>query len=108
MPAVAPKYELNGEFKHFNAVPCTQTIGATIEGLHLSELNDESAEELRQALWQYGVLFFREQHLSPADQIRVASLKWTPIVEQLGSRNKVWSVTYWLMLPYFPMSGCCR
>ena len=63
----------NVEFKHFTAVPTTASIGATIEGLHLSELNDESAEELRQALWQYGVLFAREQHLSPADQIRVAS-----------------------------------
>lgn len=51
------------EFKHFRVVPCTPTIGGTIEGLHLSKLNDEVASELRTALWKYGVLFAAEQHL---------------------------------------------
>jgi taurine dioxygenase len=51
------------EFKHFRVVPCTPTIGGTVEGLHLSRLNDEVASELRTALWKYGVLFAREQHL---------------------------------------------
>jgi alpha-ketoglutarate-dependent taurine dioxygenase len=51
------------EFKHFRVVPCTPTIGGTVEGLHLSRLNDEVASELRTALWTYGVLFAREQHL---------------------------------------------
>ena len=61
------------EFKHFTVVPCTPTIGGTIEGIHLSELTDESAAELRTALWHYGVLFAREQHLTPEQQKRVAS-----------------------------------
>ncbi len=74
MSAISRDPDFNGKFKHFNAVPTTPTIGATIEGLHLSELNDESGEELRQALWEYGVLFAREQHLSPADHKRVAAL----------------------------------
>ena len=74
MSAISESPTFDGNFKHFTAVPTTPTIGATIEGLHLSELNDESGEELRQALWQYGVLFAREQHLSPEDHKRVASL----------------------------------
>lgn len=61
------------EFKHFKVTPCTPTIGGTIEGMHLSELTDESAAELRSALWHYGVLFAREQHLTPVQQKQVAS-----------------------------------
>jgi hypothetical protein len=38
------------QFKHFKVTPASPVIGATIEGLHLSELNDESAAELREAL----------------------------------------------------------
>jgi taurine dioxygenase len=59
------------EFEHFKVTPVTPVIGGTIEGLHLSELNDESAQELREALWQFGVLFAREQHLTPEQQKRV-------------------------------------
>ncbi len=45
------------KFKHFTVTPVTPVIGGTVEGLHLSELNEDSAAELREALWHYGVLF---------------------------------------------------
>jgi len=62
------------QFKHFKVIPCTPSIGGTIEGMHLSEVNnDEMAEELRQALWHYGVLFAKEQHLS-TDQMKKIAL----------------------------------
>lgn len=61
------------EFKHFRVVPATPTIGGKIEGLHLSEIDEACAAELREALWHYGVLFAREQHLSFEQQKRVAS-----------------------------------
>ena len=32
-------------FKHFTVVPSAPRIGGTIEGMHLSALNPESAEE---------------------------------------------------------------
>ena len=93
MSAISRSSEFDGNFKHFTAVPTTPTIGATIEGLHLSELNDESGEELRQALWQYGVLFFREQHLLPEDHKRVAWLFGEELdkhpVEPVGMDNVV-------------------
>jgi taurine dioxygenase len=60
------------EFKHFRITPCTPTIGGTIEGMHLTELTEESAAELRTALWHYGVLFAREQNLTPEQQKTVA------------------------------------
>jgi taurine dioxygenase len=60
------------EFRHFTVTPVTPVIGGTIEGLHLSELNEDSAAELREALWHYGVLFAREQHLTFQQQKNVA------------------------------------
>ena len=60
------------EFRHFTVTPVTPVIGGTIEGLHLSELNEDSAADLREALWHYGVLFAREQHLTFQQQKNVA------------------------------------
>lgn len=52
------------DYRHFSVEPRTPVIGGWIEGLHLSEINDEIAEDLRDALWTYGVLFGRKQNLS--------------------------------------------
>ena len=60
------------EFRRFEVTPCTPHVGGLVEGLHLSALDDDSAAELRQALWHYGVLFAREQRLSFDQQKRVA------------------------------------
>jgi taurine dioxygenase len=56
-------------------VPASPHIGAEIGGIDLTRpLADEQIRELRAAFTQYGVLFFRDQHISFDDQIRVASL----------------------------------
>ena len=60
------------EFKHFKITPVAPALGGVIEGMHLSELTEESSAELRTALWHYGVLFAREQHLSFDQQKAVA------------------------------------
>jgi taurine dioxygenase len=52
------------DYRHFRVEPRTPVIGGWIEGLHLSEINDDIAEDLRDALWTYGVLFGRKQNLS--------------------------------------------
>lgn len=59
-------------FKHFSITPVTPHIGGLIENLHLSRLDDAVAAELRTALWHYGVLFARDQHLSFEQQKNVA------------------------------------
>ena len=47
-----------------NVKPVTGSIGAAIEGVDLSEAVDEPVKaELRQALWDYQVVFLRDQHL---------------------------------------------
>ncbi len=52
------------DYSQFRVVPRTPVVGGTIEGCHLSELNEQGRAELREALWEYGVLFAANQHLS--------------------------------------------
>ena len=58
---------------HFDASPMSATIGAEITGLDLNErLADPVIAELRQALCDYKVLFFRDQPLTPESHVAFA------------------------------------
>ena len=60
-------------YRHFQAVPISGALGAEIRGVTLSqELTDEVISEIRQALIDHLVIFFRDQNLSPETQIAVA------------------------------------
>jgi taurine dioxygenase len=49
--------------------PCTQVIGAVVRGVELSvPLDDELRDEIRRALLEWKVLFFRDQHSLTPDQ----------------------------------------
>lgn len=61
------------EYSRFRIVPRTPVIGGWIEGCNLADLDDAGLGELREALWHYGVLFGRGQHLSFAAMKRVAA-----------------------------------
>lgn len=61
-------------YRHFRVTPRTPVIGGWIEDFHLSDLNAEAGEDLRDALWHYGVLFARAQHLDFAQLKAVAQL----------------------------------
>ena len=51
----------------------TSTIGAVVRGLDLSADHDpETVDAVRAALLEHRVLFFRDQHLTPARQVAVA------------------------------------
>jgi len=57
----------------FDAHPVGATVGAEITGLDLtSPLRDDVIAELRQALLDYKVLFFRDQPLTPAQHVAFA------------------------------------
>jgi len=47
-------------------------LGAEVAGVNLSQLAQAQAQELKQALGRYGVLFFRGQTLTPEEQISLA------------------------------------
>lgn len=63
-------HDLATPYTRFGVEPYTPNIGATIHGLDLSQALDPVAqEELRHALAQHQVIFFRGQTISPAQQI---------------------------------------
>ena len=50
--------------------PCDAVLGAVIEGMSLAQVPDSAlVEEIETALEKFGVLVFRNQHLSPRQQI---------------------------------------
>ncbi len=58
---------------HFDARPLGATVGAEISGVDLTtELADEVVAELRQALHDYKVIFFRDQSMSPSQHVGFA------------------------------------
>ncbi len=70
----AERARLNGlTWQHFDAKQLSATIGAVIGGVDLtSDLGGPVVAELRQALLDYKVLFFREQPLTPAQHVAFA------------------------------------
>lgn len=57
----------------FTLRPVAPTIGAEVEGISLAEpLDDELRHDLDQALLEWKVLFFRDQHLSRSQQAAFA------------------------------------
>ncbi|MEQ1787521.1 MAG: TauD/TfdA family dioxygenase, partial [Acidimicrobiales bacterium] len=60
-------------WEHFDAAPLGATIGATLTGVDLTQtLPDEVIAEIRQALLDYKVVFFRDQHLTAPQHVAFA------------------------------------
>jgi alpha-ketoglutarate-dependent taurine dioxygenase len=61
------------QWRSFDATPIGATVGAEIHGLDLCRaLPDDVIAEMRQALHDYKVLFFRDQPLTPAQHVAFA------------------------------------
>lgn len=66
-------------YKHIVIEPYTPNIGATIHEVDLAKIGDEGLRaELRRALAEFQVLFFRKQTLTPEQQIEVAKVFGDP------------------------------
>ena len=62
--------QTSAAYQSFVAEPYTPNIGATLHGLDLSQsLSDLAQTELKAALARYEVIFFRDQKLTPAQQV---------------------------------------
>ena len=68
-------------FSQFDVTPATPVLGAYLSGLNLADATESAAEELRAALWRYGVLFLRDQHLTP-EQLTAAGYLFGPQLEE--------------------------
>ncbi|MFM1987320.1 MAG: taurine dioxygenase [Pseudomonadota bacterium] len=51
------------DYRHFRVRPVGAALGGLVEGIDLSRVDEEAAADLRDALWRFGVLFSRGQHL---------------------------------------------
>src|SRR6516162_10117764 len=57
----------------FDVQPYTEVIGAEVHGVDLrAPLDDELREEIRSALLEWKVLFFRDQNLTADEQLAFA------------------------------------
>jgi len=64
---------LEREYSSFTIEPVTPGVGAEIHGVDLStDLSALTIEEIRRALGDYGVIFFREQNVAPAQHLAFA------------------------------------
>lgn len=60
-------------WKHFTVKRYAATVGAELHGIDLTtELSDEAIAEIQQALWDYKVIFFRDQALTPEQHVAFA------------------------------------
>ncbi|MDH6283005.1 TauD/TfdA dioxygenase family protein [Prescottella agglutinans] len=63
-------------YEHFSLTPQTPTIGAEISGIRLGgDLSDDVLADLRRALLEWKVLFFRDQDIDRADH-RAFAARW--------------------------------
>ena len=59
-------------------VPLGANCGATIHGIDLNSATDEELDQVRQAVYHYGVVTLPQQELEPESQIRLAKRFGTP------------------------------
>ncbi len=66
------------EFQHIEAKPVAGALGAEISGIDLGHIDEEILDEIRRALHEYLVIFFRGQDITPAQQLAFAR-RWGDI-----------------------------
>jgi taurine dioxygenase len=75
-------------YRHIALAPVTGVIGAEVTDIDCgSVLTEQVHEELRRALGQFHVLFFRDQQLDDAALLRLARIFAPPSVAPLGKRE---------------------
>ena len=66
--------KISRSYQHFTVDPVTPTVGAEICDIDLSKsLSEEAIADIRHAIGAYGVLFFRDQDITPADHVALAN-----------------------------------
>ncbi len=60
------------QYRHIEAEPVSGALGATIRGADLARLDDATFAEIHAAWLEHGVIFFRDQDITPERQIAFA------------------------------------
>ena len=61
-------------YSTINVKPLSGKIGAEIDGVNLKKISKEQFKEIKIVFGEYGVIFFRNQNLSPEEEIIFAEL----------------------------------
>lgn len=82
------------EYQHVEVIPLTPTTGAEIRGVDLSKpVSDAVMAEIKQALWQHLMVFFRNQELTPesfgAFGKRFGALEDEPFIPKLEGHSGI-------------------
>ena len=93
MPAAPPGHE----YRHVRVDVFSGACGAVISGVDLAaELDDDVVAEIRRALLDHAVIFFREQSLTPDEQVafsrRFGPYSPVPFVEAIAGHPEVIAV----------------
>ncbi len=70
---------MTGEYKTIAVEPLAGALGATIVGINLSDLSEETVAEIRRAWLEHLVVFFRDQTLSPGKFLAFARRVGDPV-----------------------------
>ena len=70
---------MDTEYKTIKVIPISREVGAEIQGVDITTgINDEQFSEIRRAFSDYGVIFFRDQDISPDQHVEFAQ-RWGEI-----------------------------
>jgi len=70
---------MNSEYRTIKAIPASREVGAEISGVDIAAgISDEQFSELKQAFSDYGVIFLRDQDITPDQHIEFAR-RWGEI-----------------------------
>jgi taurine dioxygenase len=77
----------------FDVKPVAGALGAEVDGVDLANIDDEGFVDVHQALLNHSVIFFRDQKLTPAEQVRFArrfgDIHFHPYVRGLPEQPEV-------------------
>ena len=80
-------------FRRIEIEPVSGNLGAIIKDVDLGHLDEETFEEIHQAWLKYCVIFFREQRLTPPQQIdfakRLGEIHFHPYMRGLDEHPEI-------------------
>ena len=80
-------------YKRIKLRPISGSLGTEVHGVNLADLDDETFSEIKQALLEYLVIFFRDQDISPDQQIafgrRFGDLHIHPFIPSLPGHDEI-------------------
>ena len=66
------------DYSHIKVTPLAGALGAEISGVNITELDDDTFEEIHRAWLDYHVIYFSKQEITPEDHLAFAR-RWGEI-----------------------------